>query len=242
MMVRYTSLRGKGIPLETLIEFYIRAYPDIFKLGFICYSDPQEGEKSSQSETDEVIVIDPAYDVWQLGDSQINFLELWEAQRFEPSNGKWIGQLAEELRKKNNENLGLLSFVFTPIEPGDPLLTGFQHIPMIDFHCSISENNQGRVLEFLGEIGEESGILVESGQSYHYYGDGLMTQAEWEAFTEGLKQTPLIGERWPALQLGNRFANLRITTSEAKPTLPAIIGIIGDAIVVKEGRLVRKTP
>lgn len=220
-MPRYTLLEGKrGVSLEKLIEFYIETTRPYSALGFILYPDQTEGFKCILSEEGASFDWVDEYGTIP-SDSPITFFAvstLKESQEKRTEFLKW------ELSKGEAENIGLLSLVLTGEKES--------HIPMIDFRCPITQSNQRRVVDFLFGLGEKSGFLLESGRSYHYYGDKLLGAEEWKEFTEGLKQSELIGTTWPKLQLKNQFSFLRITTSKAKPTLPKLIAIIGDKVVL----------
>lgn len=71
------------------------------------------------------------------------------------------------------------------------------------------------------------GFLLESGQSYHYYGIRLLNVDEWVDFMRRCWQMPQVGRAWPTLQLEDGFSTLRISTSVAKPQLPRVIGKFG---------------
>lgn len=56
------------------------------------------------------------------------------------------------------------------------------HIPLIDFGCRRSSENLRRVEIAMRAIDKDGGIILNSGNSYHYYGRSLLTNTEWRKF------------------------------------------------------------
>lgn len=91
------------------------------------------------------------------------------------------------------------------------------HIPMIDF------DYDGRGVEETLEKLRMPGLLVASGNSYHFYGYTLLTQQEWQEWSDTLAEEKSIGSAWPRLQREQGFGMLRITSCKYKPTQPCIV-------------------
>jgi hypothetical protein len=85
------------------------------------------------------------------------------------------------------------------------------HIPMLDFLCPCSEQNEESLLRMLKEIGERSGVLVNSGRSYHYYGIRLLGRDDWVRFmAKALMFAPYSDPRYIAHRLADGQCRLRV--------------------------------
>jgi hypothetical protein len=95
------------------------------------------------------------------------------------------------------------------------------HIPMLDFLCPCSKSNQLSILNILREIGEDSGALVESGRSYHYYGFRLLARGDWVRFlARALMFAPFSDPRYIAHRLLDGQCRLRVySQSRPMPTI-----------------------
>jgi len=72
------------------------------------------------------------------------------------------------------------------------------------------------------------GMLVNSGQSCHWYGFKLLDGNEWKSFTESLKKTSRLDTHpickyWPNFQLAKGFSLLRLTPAIGKLYQPCLI-------------------
>ena len=56
------------------------------------------------------------------------------------------------------------------------------HIPLLDFRCRRSRENLARVVLAMRAIDSGGGVILNSGNSYHYYGLSLLTNREWREF------------------------------------------------------------
>lgn len=85
------------------------------------------------------------------------------------------------------------------------------HMPMMDFSIAPSDASQQLLLTILGKVGQEKGILVNSGNSYHFYGCALMKEDEWRAFLgQSLLLSPITDSRYIAHRLVDGYCSLRI--------------------------------
>lgn len=135
--------------------------------------------------------------------------------------GSWIKWFEDWFNKQPEENLGLVSLVQLENKKR-------KHIPMVDFCCLCSEENLQKVVDTLYVLGEKEGFILESGNSYHYYGCRVFNQRRWRNFIQQCQKYDIIGNDWPFYQLKDGFSCLRIATSVAKPHLPRVIAKIGD--------------
>lgn len=157
--------------------------------------------------------------------SDNNGLPFWDAALLVSSNSKewnrdlisfanhhnpikddfWIdANRVASLNEGDNENIGINSLVES--ENGI-----FSHIPMLDFHLSISENGKDLVKNVINQIGFTSGYIINSGKSYHFIGDVLITETQLIDFlSKSILFGPITDTRWIAHQLLERSCTLRI--------------------------------
>jgi hypothetical protein len=87
-----------------------------------------------------------------------------------------------------------------------------RHIPLLDFHCPATPKNEelAALAAELLDIG--GGFLLESGESYHFYGNALLDDAGLVDFLgRALLLAPIIDRAWIAHQLIERACGLRIS-------------------------------
>jgi hypothetical protein len=100
------------------------------------------------------------------------------------------------------------------------------HIPMLDFRLSSSDESHRTVMSVIREVGIP-GALLNSGQSYHFYGFELMTTRQLHAFLgRALLFTPLIDYRWIAHQLIESTCALRISQGASGQIMPQLVDIV----------------
>src|SRR5208282_912323 len=100
------------------------------------------------------------------------------------------------------------------------------HLPMLDFHCPASRENEVLVKAVIGEIGLE-GYIAKSGASYHFYGCTLVDeQSLITILGKSLLFCPIIDRAWIAHQLIERACGLRISAGKSYEKCPEIIGTI----------------
>ena len=89
-----------------------------------------------------------------------------------------------------------------------------RHIPLLDFHCPNNRANAKLAASVVQEL-EVSGYLLESGDSYHFYGNKLLRHDEFIRFLGlALQYAPIVDRAWIAHQLRELMAALRITSKE----------------------------
>src|SRR5207237_220139 len=99
-----------------------------------------------------------------------------------------------------------------------------KHIPMMDFRCEPSVRGQQIVLSSMKRLGQRAGLVLESGQSYHYYGFDLMDECEWRDFMyRALLLTPFVDARYVGHRLLAGRARLRISATRSKPAVPRVV-------------------
>lgn len=101
-----------------------------------------------------------------------------------------------------------------------------RHLTLMDFQCPVRPGTLPAVITALEAIGEETGVVVESGRSYHYYGSRLLTIDEWRTFLgRCLLLSPLTDTRYIGHRLIAGETSLRIAadTSHTQPTVVACL-------------------
>lgn len=144
----------------------------------------------------------------------------WTLKVGEAVNSGWLEVFEDWAEKEPEENFGITSRV-------ELFNDQTRHIPMIDFLCPCSSKNLQKVVATLGNLGQKKGFIVESGNSYHFYGIPLLTQEEWQDLMVRCQKEDIIGADWPHYQLLDGFSALRLSTSTTKPIAPRVIGKIG---------------
>lgn len=93
------------------------------------------------------------------------------------------------------------------------LLNGdVKHLPLLDFHIPVNENNQKQVEKILELLDLKSGYIMISGESYHYIGNQLMDESSLFIFlSKALLFSPIIDKSWIAHQLLEHSCSLRVT-------------------------------
>jgi len=100
------------------------------------------------------------------------------------------------------------------------------HIPMIDFRCSVSNENLLKILEFLYETEEKEGVVLNSGNSYHYLGTKLLTESDWLNFIgKSLLFGKYVDYEWVGHRLMDKFCSLRVS-SKKSVNIPRVVAII----------------
>lgn len=98
------------------------------------------------------------------------------------------------------------------------------HIPMLDFHCPVSEANTALVEECIRRLGFGGGWIVDSGKSYHFYGRNLLPAADLLQFlAHGLLLSPITDRAWIAHQIIEGACGLRISKRKVDPGPPRIV-------------------
>lgn len=104
-------------------------------------------------------------------------------------------------------------------------------VPLVDFKCKDSPENLEKVRDFLIKIGQKTGIILASGQSYHYYGLELLSVEQWRVFMakcllSELRDLQLIDVSHIGHSLWDGFAILRISKSPYYPKIPTVVSIL----------------
>jgi hypothetical protein len=96
-----------------------------------------------------------------------------------------------------------------------------RHIPMMDFKPKPSPANRRLIQQSLAEIGQ-SGLLVQSGRSFHFYGLALLREKDWLKFLGDSLLVKFSDSRWIGHSLLEQRCNLRFTTSKLRRKDPVV--------------------
>lgn len=134
---------------------------------------------------------------------------------------EWRNESLESIGKglSLERAIGLTSLVETS--------SGTKHIPMIDFNCQDASGIYG-ALKTLGI----SGIIIASGNSYHFYGFNLFSEDEWKSYIESLNSSWAVDHKWTELQLKQGYSMLRITPTKRKLYQPCLIEVYKPTVVM----------
>lgn len=104
-------------------------------------------------------------------------------------------------------NTGICSFI-----------THSSHILLLDFSCPVTDENTELLKKELPK-----GLLVNSGNSYHFYGYEVLDFATWQARMHAALLLHGIDHRYIGHRLLDGYGTLRITPNDHKPHTPEII-------------------
>jgi hypothetical protein len=100
------------------------------------------------------------------------------------------------------------------------------HLPMIDFKCAPTRQNIDLAKEAFEKIGQTDGVLLNSGNSFHYYGQTLMNDTEWRHFLgHCLLLADFIDTRYVGHALINNECRLRLSTAPLNPFIPTVVKV-----------------
>ena len=103
------------------------------------------------------------------------------------------------------------------------ILDGYAvHIPMLDFACATTEANRATISMMLDVIGQ-TGVLANSGNSYHFIGISFLRGDEWIRFMgRALLLAPFVDVRFMGHRLFDGECRLRIFARHKAPQVPSI--------------------
>jgi hypothetical protein len=103
------------------------------------------------------------------------------------------------------------------------------HLQMLDFRIRPSDENERLATDILKRVGV-NGILLNSGNSYHFYGYHLMkSDTELANFLGKVSLfAPFIDQRWVAHQMIEGACALRISKGKSFTKSPLLVRIISD--------------
>jgi len=100
------------------------------------------------------------------------------------------------------------------------------HLPLLDFSLPPSSANDTIVERIVVRL-SQGGYLLDSGNSYHFYGNRLLDDSGYRKFLgAALLFSPLVDHRWIAHQLVEGAGALRISSGKNGSGLPRLVGEI----------------
>lgn len=120
----------------------------------------------------------------------------------------------EQLRELSQRSRGQMIIISSLVELYDGSRA---HIPMLDFHIPVSVKNLDLVDIVVRELSSGDGFVLESGRSYHFYGEWLLEEHELAKFLgRALQYAPIVDRAWVAHQLIESACRLRISGSDSR--------------------------
>lgn len=102
-----------------------------------------------------------------------------------------------------------------------------RHLPMLDFHCPASPENLELTCAVVQELSIGDGFVLESGDSYHFYGERVLDESEMIRFLgRALLFAPIIDRAWIAHQLIESACALRISPRAENARAPYVVAKI----------------
>jgi len=98
-----------------------------------------------------------------------------------------------------------------------------KHIPLIDFSTEHSPTDENELKGVLLELNLTERVAVDSGNSYHHYGQKIITSSDFYTHMRKISTHKNIGGCWPEMQMRQGFGLLRIAPSAGKPYFPEIL-------------------
>jgi hypothetical protein len=99
-----------------------------------------------------------------------------------------------------------------------------KHIPFVDFHCPVSAANEDLCGHAASLLDPDGGYLLESGESYHFYGKSLLSEVNLYVFLgRVLLLCPIADRAWVAHQLIEGACGLRISAKANGGPVPRVV-------------------
>lgn len=98
------------------------------------------------------------------------------------------------------------------------------HVPLLDFHCPISDQNLRLAIELIRILDTGPGWILESGKSYHFYGQRVIAADELSRFLgRSLLFSPIVDRAWIAHQLIEGACALRVSPKFSGDRPPYVV-------------------
>ncbi len=95
---------------------------------------------------------------------------------------------------------------------------------MMDFVAPPSTKNLEVLTRLLRELRHRRGWLLESGRSYHYYSQQILTDEEWKVFLgKCLLMSGYVDDRYIGHQLVDGHCVLRLSAGKLKASPPKVV-------------------
>ena len=205
------SFFGIGMTAVEVIAELVRSFPEIESIVLSVYT-PGSSKKFDADRIDRhgppEQLIDVSRQTVLAGDTENIFHPLVSA--YTKSGDRHIAFSSEVKLRDSKENF---------------------FVPLIDFKCEDSPDNLGKIRSFLTKIGQRNGVILSSGQSYHYYGLELISAERWRIFMakcllSELRGLGLIDASHLGHSIWDGFSTLRISSSHNHPELPRVVSVL----------------
>jgi hypothetical protein len=232
----------EGLPVTRVLARLISSFPAIEQVSFVRFRPaPGLDERLSKSDDPALDIRETAEDLWRTygipfwdailaicmkrGEIPDQYVDL--AILHDPAPDEVT--LVVEARQLSEESIQLM---VDELEEGTALAFSSRvelrdgrtaHIPLMDFRCPPSASNCKILKRALRAIGQNSGLLAESGRSYHFYGFHLQSRDEWIQFLAlSMLFSPIVDVRYVAHRLIDGACRLRISASRNKAFTPVV--------------------
>lgn len=232
-----------GMSAASAICAIVRSCPEVSEVSLIEYMEPKPAQSRSDATEWERNIIERALSTR----AQLH-LPFWDAVMLscfsahqEPSalldsamlhntgrgNEKWLprtdvllGALSE-IASAASEGKWVAITSEVRLEDGE-----LGHIPLLDFHCPKSEANQVLAASVLRRVLPSGAVLLESGDSYHGYGFGVVSvDAFLDFLGRSLLFAPIVDRVYVAHQLIERRSALRLSAGGSAKPSPTVIWV-----------------
>lgn len=231
-----------GKPALEIVPFLVASIPEIGAVEIVSYQRgvfvagayPEnigmaldEGLANS-FEVDRKVALSPDY--WEKMAEELKEIyitsEYPDGSPVGPEEAReWYKSIKEDIEGEGEVYLSLSSRV-----RGWGTYVAHRQIPLMDFKCVPSDENLSAVKNLLVASGEKRGIILHSGQSYHYYGLMTLSPGEWRVWIKmWLRNTwiwPEADRKFVTKSLEDGFNFLRLTSGVSKPSIPIVVDVI----------------
>ncbi len=97
---------------------------------------------------------------------------------------------------------------------------------LIDFSCDKSAEKEAEVTAFLKKNKFAPGYILDSGNSYHFYGRRVLESGSWRDFMAKCGRSRLVDSDWIRLHIDEDYSLLRISSGLSKPNRPRVIRLV----------------
>jgi len=236
---------SQGLPISSALVRLISSFRDIAQVSFVVYKPaPGLDERLAKDE-------DPSYEIRDLADKlrKTYGIPFWDAvlaicmkrgeipdryvdlailherspdeRTISMETSRLSVSAVESLRNELKDGAALAFSSRVKLYNGNEA-----QIPLMDFRCEPSETNSRIVRRALGAMGQNAGLLAESGRSYHFYGFRLQSTSEWVEFLAmAMLFSPIVDVRYVAHRLADGACRLRISSGLGKSSIPLVCDV-----------------
>ena len=82
------------------------------------------------------------------------------------------------------------------------------------------------IKRFFEEAGYGNGVILDSGRSFHYYGNYLMSEKEWRNFLGDCLLSGVVNPRYIGHCEKDGYSGLRLSLSSLRPVMPRVVSVL----------------